>query len=214
MPDFTGHSVDNGRYFLDKLLGSGAYGKVYRAMDLKSPAGSRAFYAIKCMPVYVPGTTKAHFQSRELSNHPIVRDHPNIVRYERHFEEGDWVYVVMELVRGGDLFAAITEKHVFRNNDALVKKVYLQIIDAVQHCHKQGIYHRDIKPENILYSESSHRIKLADFGLSTTNPASAEYGCGSCYYMSPGEALIFLVWHPHAEEHRLCQNASLNKSRA
>lgn len=185
MPDFTGQTIDGERYYLDKLLGSGAYGKVYRAMDLKSPVECRAFYAIKCMPIYVPGTTKAHFQTRELFNHPKVRDHPNIVRYERHFQEEDWVYVVMELVRGGDLFAAITERHVFRNNDSLVKNVYLQIIDAVQYCHKKGIYHRDIKPENILYSEDTRRIKLADFGLSTTHAASAEYGCGSCYYMSP-----------------------------
>jgi len=214
MPDFTGQTVDGDRYFLDKLLGSGAYGKVYRAMDMKSPADGRAFFAIKCMPIYVPGTTKAHFQTRELCNHPVVRDHPNIVRYDRHFREGDWIYVVMELVRGGDLFAAITERHIFQNNDALVKKIYVQIIDAVQYCHKKGIYHRDIKPENILFSEDTRRIKLADFGLSTTHAASAEYGCGSCYYMSPGKAflLLCLLLSTEALGFGCSQNVSLNRS--
>ncbi|KAF9451668.1 kinase-like protein [Macrolepiota fuliginosa MF-IS2] len=185
MPDFSGSIVDKGRYLLDKMLGSGAYGKVYRAVDLKSPADNPAFYAIKCMPTYDSKSTKAQFQQRELTNHPVVRDHPNIVRFERCFKEEDWIFVVMELVEGGDLFAAITEKHAFQNNDALVKKIYLQIIDALQHCHAKGIFHRDIKPENILCSEDGQHIKLADFGLSTMDAASTEYGCGSCYYMSP-----------------------------
>lgn len=188
MPDFTGYTIDRGRYFLDKLLGSGAYGKVYRAIDLESPADNRTFYAIKCMPIYDPESTRAEFQSRELMNHPIVRDHPNIVCYKRHFQDDDWIYMVMELIGGGDLFAAITEKKVFRNNDVLVKRIYIQIIDALQYCHDRGIFHRDIKPENILCSEDGRHIKLADFGLSTRNGASSEYGCGSCYYMSPGEA--------------------------
>ncbi|EKM80146.1 hypothetical protein AGABI1DRAFT_73057 [Agaricus bisporus var. burnettii JB137-S8] len=185
MPDFTGQTIDAGRYLLDKPLGSGAYGKVYRAMDLKSSSERPKFYAVKCMPIYDPKSSKAEFQRRELLNHPVVCEHPNVVHYQCHFRDAHWIYVVMELVSGGDLFAAITEKHVFRNNDALVKKIYIQIIDALQFCHGRGIFHRDIKPENILCSEDGRQVKLADFGLSTRNGASSEYGCGSCYYMSP-----------------------------
>jgi serine/threonine protein kinase len=69
----------------------------------------------------------------------------------------------------------------------LVKRIYIQIIDGLQFCHDRGIFHRDIKPENILCSEDGRQVKLADFGLSTRNGASSEYGCGSCYYMSPGK---------------------------
>lgn len=186
MPDFTGSTVDDGRYLLDKLLGSGAYGKVYRAVDLKSPVDSRAFYAIKCMPIHHPESTKARIQRRELVHHSMVRDHPNIVHLERCFQDEDCIYLVMELVGGRDLFTAIKEQQVFQNNDALVKKVYIQIIDALQYCHDRGIFHRDIKPENILYSEDRQHIKLTDFGLSTRDLASIEYGCGSSHYMSPG----------------------------
>lgn len=48
----------------------------------------------------------------------------------------------------GDLFGMITEKHVYLGRDALIRHVFCQIIDALEHCHVRGIYHRDLKPES------------------------------------------------------------------
>jgi serine/threonine protein kinase len=68
----------------------------------------------------------------------------------------------------------------------LVKEIFTQILDAVQHCHDRHIFHRDLKPENILCDAEGTNIRLADFGLSTQVGFCSDYGLGSPYYMSPG----------------------------
>lgn len=69
--------------------------------------------------------------------------------------------------------------------DSLIKKVFCQILDAVDFCHSYGIYHRDLKPENILCLQGGAKVVLADFGLATGEKMSADFGCGSTFYMGP-----------------------------
>ncbi|PFH52824.1 hypothetical protein AMATHDRAFT_56303 [Amanita thiersii Skay4041] len=185
MPDFTGYLIDQGRLRLLESLGSGAYGKVYRAVDRTSPKSQRKHYAIKCLCKARPGSRQDEFQKREFTIHTLVGSHPNIVTLHKIISDDFFIYVVLDLYEGGDLFTAITEKKAFHMNDALVKRTFVQIIDAVHHCHEQGVFHRDIKPENVLISNDCTDICLADFGLSTMNHICADFGCGSSYYMSP-----------------------------
>jgi serine/threonine protein kinase len=182
-PDFTGRTLNNGRYFLMNILGAGAYGKVYKALDNHSP--SPVFVAVKCLLKHEPGSRHDIIQRRELALHEQVSGHPNIVRFHNTFSDDTFVYVVLDLCDGGDLFTAITEKQIFIGNNDLVRSTFLQLIDAVHECHKQDVFHRDIKPENILCSKDG-TIFLADFGLSTDDHLSKDFGCGSSYYMSPG----------------------------
>lgn len=83
-----------------------------------------------------------------------------------------------------DLYDAITQQKRGGFPHPIVKEVFIQLLDALEHCHSLGIYHRDIKPENALISHD-YRIKLADFGLATYDAWSGEFGCGSLRYLSP-----------------------------
>jgi serine/threonine protein kinase len=98
----------------------------------------------------------------------------------------------MEYGAQGDLYSAITEKDLYCGDHALIRNVFLQLIDAVIHCHENGVFHRDLKPDNIMVFDGGKTVKLADFGLATTDTSSRDYGCGSTIYFSPGkEAEIF-----------------------
>ncbi|KAI9644813.1 Serine/threonine protein kinase [Ciborinia camelliae] len=97
----------------------------------------------------------------------------------------DCTYVILDYFREGDLFSNITEGGKYVGHGALIRSIFLQILDATEHCHRLGIYHRDLKPENILVSNSGHTVCLADFGLATQETTSYDHGCGSTFYMSP-----------------------------
>lgn len=192
MPEFAGRIIDNGRYHLTTKLGSGAYGKVYTALDTTSTGDTPKFYAIKCLNKPKRGSHTDLLQKREFSLHKLVTGHRNVVSFHHAFTDGLYVYVVLDLCPGGDLFSAITERHIFHNNGRLVKSAFIQLIDAVQHCHDLGVFHRDIKPENVLCSNDGGDIRLADFGLSIRSPFCHDFGCGSSYYMSPGTSCFLL----------------------
>jgi serine/threonine protein kinase len=180
-----GHYLD-GHLQLVKVLGVGAYGVVYAAVDIYDNTP----YAVKALskvgPTGLPiDDAQKKFQAREISLHARARRHPNIVSLIEILDGPDCVYVVMEYCPEGDLFAAITEKHHYVGDDLLAKQVFLQLVDAVQFCHRIGVYHRDLKPENVLVCDQSQTVKLADFGLATTEQFTTDFGCGSTFYMSP-----------------------------
>jgi serine/threonine protein kinase len=176
----------DGHLQLVKVLGVGAYGVVYAAVDIYDNTP----YAVKALSKVGPAglpldDAQKKFQAREIALHARARRHPNIVSLVEILDGPDCVYVVMEYCPEGDLFAAITEKHQYVGDDALAKQVFLQLLDAVQYCHRNTIYHRDLKPENVLVCNGGRTVKLADFGLATQEEVTTDFGCGSTFYMSP-----------------------------
>jgi serine/threonine protein kinase len=178
---------------LKGILGTGAYGVVYSAFD----NFTQTWYAVKALSKTNANgepldRRQREFQSREIQLHYAASAHPNIVSMLKIVDDPDCTYVVLEYCPEGDLFSNITERGRYVSNDRLVQQAFLQILDAVEHCHRLGIYHRDLKPENILVSNSGNKVLLADFGLATMDSESEDHGCGSTFYMSPGRPCSLL----------------------
>lgn len=178
--------VLEGTLQLTEILGTGAYGVVYLAVDLKT--GGK--YAVKCLSKFNADGTQLEprqfaYQQREIRLHWKASNHANVVQMLKIVNDPDCIYVILEYCPEGDLFLNITERGQYVGKDELSRNIFLQILDAVEHCHNLGIYHRDLKPENILVTDRGDTVKLADFGLATSDDRSEDYGCGSTFYMSP-----------------------------
>ncbi|KAJ7651173.1 kinase-like domain-containing protein [Roridomyces roridus] len=179
--DLTGRLVNDGSLHLEKLVGAGAFGNLYRAYDTDT---SSKVYAVKCLEKHVLDSPEANLIERERCLHSQVSSHPNIVTFHRHFVDKEHEYFVMDFHDGGDMFRAITD-HVYYRNTPLIKRTFAGVVDAIRFCHRQGVYHRDIKPENILVDASGGNPCLTDFGLATTSCVS-ESVSGTPPYMTPG----------------------------
>lgn len=190
-----GETIDAGRLKLVKVLGEGAYGVVYLAVDQHGDAASSSSssapapreYAVKVLrkaPIY---TTEGQCQSREIVTHKIATGSAGVLTLYDVFEDEKHIYLVLDYCPGGDLYTAIVEERIFARNNALIKDVFIQLLDAVQSLHDKGIYHRDLKPDNIFVGADGKTIHLGDFGLATDQAITTSFSCGSSYYMSPGK---------------------------
>jgi len=117
--------------------------------------------------------------------------HPHILPLIDVFETKDYIYLVLELVTGGELFDKIVERGNYTEKDA--SDIVRQILEAVQYLHSQGVVHRDLKPENLLCAEVGKEketrihIYVADFGLSRVFQDREQLNtyCGSPEYVAP-----------------------------
>jgi serine/threonine protein kinase len=180
-----GSLIDRNSLELVEILGTGGYGVVYRAVEVRSRRPRS--YAVKCLPGVHEKGTRRHLHMREIALHQLASAHPSIITLHRVVREHNLTFLVMDFAPDGDLFGQILLEGTYLGRDTLIKRVFLQIIDAVQHCHSLGIYHRDIKPENVLCFERGLRVALTDFGLATAEERSREFKTGSVYHMSPGK---------------------------
>ncbi|GAB5592256.1 Serine/threonine protein kinase [Umbelopsis nana] len=176
-----GTTIDHNNYELIDLLGLGAYGSVYLARHTLT----QKLYAVKCLSKLGLNDRQKEFQLREIRLHATVAAHPNVISMEKIVDTPDCLYIILEHCREGDLFYTITEGRGYINDHEAIQSVFLQIIDAVGFLHSKGMAHRDLKPENILVFDGGNKVKIADFGLATTEAISTDFGCGSTFYFSP-----------------------------
>ncbi|KAA8549492.1 hypothetical protein F0562_001176 [Nyssa sinensis] len=171
-----------GKYELGKLLGCGAFAKVYHARDTRTGQS----VAIKVInKKRIMGTSLMSNIKREISIMRRLR-HPHIVKLFEVLASKTKIYFVMEFVKGGELFAKVAKG---RFSEDLSRKYFQQLISAVGYCHSRGVYHRDLKPENLLVDENGD-LKVSDFGLSAVNEQIRNDGllhtlCGTPAYVAP-----------------------------
>jgi serine/threonine protein kinase len=113
-------------------------------------------------------------------------DHPNAVKLVEIFDEENNIYLVLELLAGGELFDRIVEKESYSEKEA--SDTVRPIVDTIAYCHSLGIVHRDLKPENLLYESEDENspIKITDFGLARfVLNELATTACGTPNYVAP-----------------------------
>uniref|UniRef100_S4RZ61 non-specific serine/threonine protein kinase n=1 Tax=Petromyzon marinus TaxID=7757 RepID=S4RZ61_PETMA len=112
--------------------------------------------------------------------------HPNVVRLVEAMESPSDAYLVLERVRGGDLFDAITESVRFTERHAAA--MVADLCRALQYLHANNIVHRDVKPENLLVQRNADggtTLKLADLGLAMEVTGPIYTVCGTPTYVAP-----------------------------
>ncbi|PBC28961.1 Calcium/calmodulin-dependent protein kinase type [Apis cerana cerana] len=169
------------KYILKELLGTGAFSEVRLAESKEKPG---QMFAVKIID-------KKALKGKEDSLENEIRvlrrlTHPNIVQLLETFEDKHKVYLVMELVTGGELFDRIVEKGSYTEKDA--SGLIRQVLEAVDYMHDQGVVHRDLKPENLLYynPDEDSKIMISDFGLSKMEDSGImATACGTPGYVAP-----------------------------
>ncbi|KZT10502.1 kinase-like protein, partial [Laetiporus sulphureus 93-53] len=185
VPDLSLKVIDDGRLQLLNFVGAGCHGTIYRARDRKAPSGQFTFYAVKVVPIADPFTRYGRLQAREVSCHKYVSGHPNIIKLHRIVRDDEFIYLVLDYCPSGDMHKLLIERMTIARNDVLIRNLFLQLIDAVDACHQNGIFHRDLKPANILVSADATHLYLSDFGLATKQLHCTSFGTGTGSYMSP-----------------------------
>jgi eukaryotic-like serine/threonine-protein kinase len=158
-----GQHLNNGKYTVEQLLGSGGYGVTYKVRDTKTSE----LFAIKTLNNQRQQQENFKQLQDKLINEIIAIaqcSHRNIVHvYPQVFSEDELLCMVMDYIEGKDLAEYIDTTGKFSERDAI--NLILQVGEALNYVHHQGFLHRDIKPANILRRKSDSSPVLIDFGL-------------------------------------------------
>uniref|UniRef100_A0A8C2YYW6 Ribosomal protein S6 kinase n=1 Tax=Cyclopterus lumpus TaxID=8103 RepID=A0A8C2YYW6_CYCLU len=175
--------ADPSQFQLLKVLGQGSYGKVFLVRKIRGVDRGQ-LYAMK---VLKKATLKVRDRVRSKMERDILAEvnHPFIVKLHYAFQTEGKLYLILDFLRGGDLFSRLSKEVMFTEED--VKFYLAELALALDHLHSLGIIYRDLKPENILLDEEGN-IKITDFGLSKEaidHDKRAYSFCGTIEYMAP-----------------------------
>ena len=168
-------------------LGEGIFGSVKLGVEKKT----KERVAIKIIKKNKTKSSDIELVRTEIDVMKLCH-HPNVVQLLDHFENAEYIFIVMEYIRGGRLTDYMKEKK-YNFTEKRAAEIIYQIALGVKYLHKYGIIHRDLKPDNIMLTEASDKgkIKIMDFGLSKIlgKKEKTVDGFGTLTFVSP-EVLI------------------------
>jgi len=175
-----------GRYEIERMIGSGGMGIVFKAIDseLNRPV------AIKVLAPHLArnGAAKQRFGRESRAAAAVVHEH--VVAIHNVESDGDTPFIVMHYVSGESLQARVARLGPLGSQQIL--RIGIQAASGLAAAHEQGIVHRDVKPANILLEDGVERVLLTDFGLARTvdDASLTQTGvvAGTPHYMSPEQA--------------------------
>lgn len=179
------HPIKLGKYAIEGVVGAGAMGMVYRAVDpvIQRPVALKTIHRSLVDGDDSVANIAARFRNEAQAAGRLT--HPGIVSIYEYGEEGDTAFIAMEFVEGQDLSKVLAATPV------LPEPVLLQIMDqllaALDYAHQQGVWHRDIKPANLIITKSG-QVKITDFGIARIRDASLTQvtsTIGTHGYMAP-----------------------------
>ncbi|XP_041095030.1 death-associated protein kinase 2 isoform X2 [Polyodon spathula] len=174
-------------YEIGEVLGSGHYGTV----RLVREKGSGTDYAGKFLKIRKCKSSRLGLDREDVEREVEILQalqHPNIMALRDVFESKSELVLILEMIRGGELFDFIAEKEMLSEDDAI--QFMKQILQGVGYMHSKHIAHFDLKPENIMLLEKDvpqPHIKLIDFGLAHRIEEGVEYKSlsGTPQYIAP-----------------------------
>jgi len=174
-----------GKYDMGRTLGEGTFGKVKYAVDRETGEA----VAIKVLDKEKIQKQNMGAQIRkEISIMKMIR-HDFVVQLREVLASKTKIFIVLELITGGELFDKIITEGRFQ--EKVARFYFHQLIEGVEYCHSQGVAHRDLKPENLLLDDNRN-LKISDFGLSAlysgtedTRASLLHTACGTPNYVAP-----------------------------
>ncbi|MEN8148578.1 MAG: serine/threonine-protein kinase [Planctomycetota bacterium] len=173
--DLTGKTI--GKCRILGRLGHGRTSNIYRAFY--EPLGKEV--AVKVLKKTAKATPELRQKFLNEAKALGQLDHPNIVKVFDVVEEGPFLFIIMELLKGDDLFQILEEDGHIEADEAV--GIVGRVAKALAEAHRQGIVHRDVKPANIMLVGPRGDVKLLDFGLATAGVTAGQ--AGTPHYMSP-----------------------------
>uniref|UniRef100_A0A8C6PEX3 Ribosomal protein S6 kinase n=1 Tax=Nothobranchius furzeri TaxID=105023 RepID=A0A8C6PEX3_NOTFU len=168
-----------------KVLGTGAYGKVFLVRKISGHNAGK-LYAMKVLKkatIVQKAKTAEHTRTeRQVLEH--IRQSPFLVTLHYAFQTDTKLHLILDYVNGGELFTHLVQRVRFKEQEVALYSG--EIVLALEHLHKLGIVYRDLKLENILLDSNGH-IVLTDFGMSKEfdQVERAFSVCGTVEYMAP-----------------------------
>lgn len=174
------------KYNAIKMIGKGSFARVYLVEDKLT----QVKYAVKAF-------SKEYLVSQSKGKESLMNEidimqaikNPYILNLEEVHESKNSIYLVLELLEGGELFNQMSQKITISINDT--RRVMKCLLDALSYLAEKNIMHRDLKPENLLLKDKckleSATLKLIDFGLATYCDLDVYIfkRCGSPGYVAP-----------------------------